>query len=59
MKYRLSWDTPSILYEEIGKMLISVESKYGGVMEGVVCQYNDKIIMILKCFQLTACVGSK
>ena len=48
MKYRISWDTPSILYEEIGKMLISVESKYGGVMEGVICQYNDKIIKFQK-----------
>jgi nicotinamide mononucleotide adenylyltransferase len=42
------WDIPELLIDDLHNLLIEIESKYGGDMEGVVCQYKDNFIKFQK-----------
>ena len=48
----LDWELPELLVQQIGDILIKVDSYYGGTMEGVVCKYSNKLIKFQKVGQV-------
>lgn len=51
-KNSFNWDEDELLIKDISDMFLQVDSKYGGKEEGVVLQYNDKIIKYQQQYQL-------
>ena len=47
-KGSFNWHIPELLVDDLRRLLISIESKYGGEMEGVVCQYEGNLIKFQK-----------
>lgn len=43
-----NWDVPELLVDDLRRLLIKIDSFYGGEMEGVVCEYNGQIIKFQK-----------
>ena len=48
----MTWDNPEILLDDIKALLLSVESKYGGLEEGVVLIQPDKTLKFQQEYQL-------
>lgn len=51
-KTSMTWDNPKLLVDDIRSLFLSIESKYGGLEEGVVIKYNDKILKFQQEYQL-------
>lgn len=48
----MTWDTPRILLDDIRRLFLSIESKYGGMEEGVVLSYNGILLKFQQEYQL-------
>ena len=51
-KNSMHFDNPEILLDDIREMLLAVESKYGGMEEGVVIDYNGQLMKFQQEYQL-------
>lgn len=51
-KNSMTWDKPELLLDDMRQMFLDIESKYGGKEEGVVLQYNGRILKWQQEYQL-------
>lgn len=51
IKFTMHWDNQELLVKDISELLLDVDSAYGGKEEGVVIEYNNKIIKFQQSYQ--------
>lgn len=52
IKFTMHWDNQERLIKDISELFLDIESAYGGKEEGVVIEYDDKIIKFQQSYQL-------